>query len=418
MDPSGSGGSSSSSIGISIFNTLSLFAWRMTTLVLGLGTVVATILYFKQDSMLYFPEIGGIPRRPAQNPRRYRSPAEHQIPFESHRIECDDGVFIHSWLLLRETQTASRSNKNTLPTLVFFHGNAGNIGLRLPNALQMLQYLNANILMVEYRGYGDSDSVPPNEAGLKLDAVAALRFISSHPKIDPTKIFLFGRSLGGAVAFSLAQYAEQKGFPLAGVVVENTFLSISAMVDHLMPYVAPLKTLVLRIDWNSEKIVPTLTMPIFYLAGGQDQLVPHSHMVQLYKRTKQSRLVRMHVVPDGTHNETWMQGGQDYWDAFASFLQQAMLVMSSSSSSSSSSNVSCLASPAIDLSSSKIRTKDDPTTGTGGSSTISSTSASSSSIPMMPTRILGIARESIRDSNAASSTSTTPTPTPGKQKDM
>ena len=71
-------------------------------------------------------------------------------------------------------------------------------------------------------------------------------------KCDKSKIFLFGRSLGGAVAFHLAQYCELNSINIAGVVVENTFLSIAKMVDELMPLIAPLKPLVLRIGWNSE----------------------------------------------------------------------------------------------------------------------------------------------------------------------
>jgi len=361
-----------------VFNTVSLLLWRMSKLVLGLGSVVATLLYFKQDSMLYFPEIGGIPRRPSQNPRRYRSPSEHQIPFENHRIECSDGVAIHSWLLLREEETEQKSN---LPTLIFFHGNAGNIGLRIPNAMQMLQYLNVNVLMVEYRGYGDSDSATPNEAGLKLDAEAALKFLAKHPKIDSSKIFAFGRSLGGAVAFHMAEYAEAQGLPLAGVIVENTFTSIAAMVDHLMPYIAPLKALVLRIGWNSGTIVPNLELPILFLAGARDQLVPHPHMLELYRSATRSRLTKMHVVPEGTHNETWMQGGQDYWDAIRSFLAQVM-----------NSNAS-------------------PVTPNRVSSSESRAEATTpgSSIPIMPSRLLGLARESMRDSNPSLET-------PGKKE--
>ena len=198
---------------------------------------------------------------------------KHQIPFESHKIQCADGVAIHAWLLFRDDERS-----RTLPTIVFFHGNAGNIGLRLPNALQMIQYLNANILMVEYRGYGESDSVAPSEAGLKLDAEAALNFITKHPKIDPASIYLFGRSLGGAVTFHVAQYAQEHQLPLAGVIVENTFTNIADMVDHLMPLVAPLKCLILRIKWDSLPIVAKLTMPILFLAGAKDELVPHPHM--------------------------------------------------------------------------------------------------------------------------------------------
>ena len=98
--------------------------------------------------------------------------------------------------------------------------NCRNIGLRLPNAIQMFHYLNANVFLVEYRGYGDSDDATPSEMGLKLDSEAALRFISKHQSVDPDRVFVFGRSLGGAVAFHLAEYAARFDIPLAGVIVE------------------------------------------------------------------------------------------------------------------------------------------------------------------------------------------------------
>jgi abhydrolase domain-containing protein 13 len=240
------------------------------------------------------------------------------LPFEDHKIRCSDGVSIHAWLLLQIQPLQA-------PTLIFFHGNAGNIGLRLPNAVQMYHNLQCNILMVEYRGYGDSDNATPNEAGLKLDAEAALRFLQTHEQIDSNRLFVFGRSLGGAVAFHLAHYAEQQpnSNPLAGILVENTFLSIRHMVDHLMPLVAPLKDLILRIGWNSNRLAPLLTTPILYLAGAKDQLVPHSHMLELYQQSQiSSRLARIHIVESGTHNETWMQGGKAYWESIQRFLAQ------------------------------------------------------------------------------------------------
>lgn len=195
-------------------------------------------------------------------------------------------------------------------------------GMRLPNALQMIEQLKVNVLMVEYRGYGESDTVAPTEEGLKLDGEAALQFAMNYPRIDETKVFLFGRSLGGAVAFQVAKYAQEQALPLAGVIVENTFTSIAAMVDHLMPMLAPLKALVLRIGWNSLKIVPKLKIPVLYLAGRRDQLVPHDHMLCLYRSTTAWKTI--HIVADGTHNETWMQGGQEYWDAMLGFITQAV----------------------------------------------------------------------------------------------
>lgn len=315
-------------IGGGILGKLVRFSWRCSACVSGFVALVAGALYWKQDSLLYFPTIGGVPRHPSQNPRKYRSPSEHNIPFETHMIKCEDGVTIHSWLLYHPSST---SNNKALPTIIFFHGNAGNIGLRLPNAVQMYHYLQANIWLVEYRGYGDSDDAIVNEKGLKLDAEAVLKYAHDHnnnmSNVDVKKLFVFGRSLGGAVAFHMAKYAQASKCPLAGVLVENTFVSISTMVDHLMPYVAPLKSLILRIGWNSGDIVSTINIPTMYLAGAQDTLVPHSHMVELYTRMKNSKadnIVRMHVVKNGTHNETWMQGGKEYWVAIKRFLHDVL----------------------------------------------------------------------------------------------
>lgn len=313
---------------------------------------------------------------PSQNPHKYRNPGEHQVPFENHRIECSDGVFIHSWLMLREEGEQQRKR----PTIIFFHGNAGNIGLRIPNCLQMLQYLNVNVLAVEYRGYGDSDSITPNEEGIKLDAEAALRFVTKHPRLDDSTIFVFGRSLGGAVAFHMAGYAEEQGLPLAGVIVENTFTSIAAMVDHLMPYVAPLKALVLRIGWNSLNIVPTLRTPILFVAGARDQLVPHHHMITLHKSASRSRLNKIHIVQDGTHNETWMQGGQEYWDAIRSFLAQAVDKSASAS------------------------TPEMVTSSVHSSQTDATISSNATSIPIMPSGLFGIAGESMRTTSSGPET--------------
>ena len=142
--------------------------------------------------------------------------------------------------------------------------------------------------------------------------------------IDPSKLFLFGRSLGGAVAFDLAHYAQRNNIPLRGVIVENTFLSISAMVDKLMPFLSPIKRFVLRMSWDSTELVPHLTMPILFLAGSHDELVPHGHMQHLMLMAQSSQLKQFHVIEGGTHNESWMQGGAEYWNAMRAFVKQAM----------------------------------------------------------------------------------------------
>ena len=83
--------------------------------------------------------------------------------------------------------------------MIFFHGNAGNIGMRLPNIELIIKKCNSNVLILAYRGFGDSEGTP-SEEGLKLDAEATLEFAQNHKDIDNDRIFVFGRSLGGAVA--------------------------------------------------------------------------------------------------------------------------------------------------------------------------------------------------------------------------
>ena len=418
-----SGGSSGSSASAMITNILLRLLSRCTTILTGLTGLALGVLYVKQESLLYHPTIAGqVPRHLADNPRRFRSPSEHNVPFETIMITCADGLAIHSWLLYHPPSSSSSSSLR--PTIIWFHGNAGNIGLRLPQAIQMYNALHVNVWMIEYRGFGDSQDPSSssstaggkiNEAGIKLDAEAVWdyannkyhhhhprtsttttssssssrvtnndddRIISANVVLDPKKMFVFGQSLGGAVAFHLAQYAQQKQLlaststtattkvvasssidcyaPLAGIIVENTFLSISDMVDHLLPYVRPIKYLILRMHWDSGTIVRHLHhTPALFIAGAQDTLVPHVHMLHLYGRMKSSvqsassssssssssiatkvntDLVRLHIVKDGTHNDTWMKGGREYWTTISRFMNDALFVLDNSNSGSSSSS--------------------------------------------------------------------------------
>lgn len=348
--------------------------------------VAAGLLYVQQESLLYFPSLSGVPKQNAKNPRGYRHPGERGIhSYTSHIITSqEDGVQIHAWFC---PHPSTSNNNQKLPTILFFHGNAGNIGLRLPNTVELLRHVRANVLLVEYRGYGDSpgDSVRPTEQGLKRDAVAALTYTQAelatqHADIvDPTKIYVFGRSLGGAVAFSLAAHAEAAGTPLAGCIVENTFTSISDMVDQLLPWLTPIKPFVLRIGWNSLALLQKgkikLT-PILFLAGDADALVPHAHMQQLRDAAHLALMPtgmtpHWHVVRGGQHNETWLQGGRPYWQAIANFIQETTTLPTTFASTFAT----------------------ESTNGMDGTTT------ASSSIPLMNNRFMGMARDAWSSSN-------------------
>lgn len=218
-----------------------------------------------------------------------------------------------------------------------------NVGIRLPNAAQMYSQLQANVWLVEYRGYGESmpSEAKPSEREMKADAEAVLRYVREYgnhnDRVDPSRVYVFGRSLGGAVGFHAAEHAERNDVPLAGLIVENAFTSIADMVDVLLPVLSPLKKLLLRIEWDNSRIASKLRKtPILYLAGENDEIVPHGQVKQLYEMSCKAHSdidgkdgtannvpkPRMHVIPGGTHNEAWMQGGQPYWDSMKQFLSE------------------------------------------------------------------------------------------------
>jgi pimeloyl-ACP methyl ester carboxylesterase len=113
-----------------------------------------------------------------------------------------------------------------------FHGNAGNIGHRLPIAKVLTADLGYNVFFVEYRGYGFS-SGDPNEKGLNIDAQTALDYIRGREDLKDTKIVIYGQSLGGAVAINLVNRNQKQG-DIAALMLENTFLSIRSLIPRFV----------------------------------------------------------------------------------------------------------------------------------------------------------------------------------------
>ncbi|OQR90725.1 serine protease family S09X [Thraustotheca clavata] len=295
-------------------NALTTVLGWMQSMVYAGGALFATslmLLYVYQEKLLYHPSMPGVPKLTTDNPKGYRHPGEYGIDFEDVYIPTKDGITIHAWLL-------KQANMKQVPTIVFFHGNAGNIGFRLPNAVQMYRMLGCNIVMVDYRGFGLSLGTP-TEKGLQMDAEATIDYLSMRQDLDNTKFIAFGRSLGGAVAIYLGEARSDK---IAAIIVENTFLSISTMVDSLMPWLSYIKRYVLAIDWSNERRIPSLAHPILFLSGQKDELVPPFHMTKLHDIATQSKLRKWYPIARGTHNDSWVQGGAPYFDAMRAFIER------------------------------------------------------------------------------------------------
>jgi len=241
----------------------------------------------------------------------FRRPSQFGITdFEELFIPTPDGESLSAFLIRANKQHA----RNV--TVLMFHGNAGNIGYRLPIAKILENELRCNILMLQYRGYGLS-SGNPNEKGLMIDAQTGLDYIRQRHELRNTRIVVYGQSIGGAVAVGLVARNQKHG-DIAGIVLENTFTSLKKLIPRsvvingyrkhpLTPssafpparFLAPLCHQI----WPTEATLPKITgVPILFLSGLKDEIIPPSHMKRLFEVCAAPKVWK--ELPNGDHNSS------------------------------------------------------------------------------------------------------------------
>ncbi|GBM82671.1 Protein ABHD13 [Araneus ventricosus] len=249
------------------------------------------------DYFLYHPD------QPPQSRLYVPLPSLFGLPAESIFLKTDDDVKIHAFFIKQDPSIIGH-----VPTVLYFHGNAGNIGHRLPNAQGLYQFCGCNILLLEYRGYGHSEGVP-SEEGLYLDAQAGMKFLLQVPYIDKSKIIVFGRSLGGAVAIDLVTHSEFAKHVLA-LIVENTFTSIPDVAKAMFnsKFINCLPTWAFKNQFLSLKKIKRVKTPSLFISGKADAIIPPS-MMKLLCQESGSPIKRLSSFEYGTHNETWQCKG-------------------------------------------------------------------------------------------------------------
>lgn len=195
-------------------------------------------------------------------------PAQFGIKdFEELVIPTSDGEKLSAFYI-----RGPRGGRNSGVTVLMFHGNAGNIGHRLPIARMLISMVGCNVFMLEYRGYGLSTG-EPDESGLAIDAQTALDYLRNRPETAAHRIVVYGQSLGGAVSVRLVAKNQGAGH-IAGLVLENTFLSMRKLIPSVIPP-AKYLTLLCHQVWPSDSLIPTITkVPVLFLSGLQDEIVP------------------------------------------------------------------------------------------------------------------------------------------------
>ena len=202
-----------------------------------------------------------------------------------------DGVTIHGWYF----KSAHASTKRTL---LFFHGNAGNLSDRYSWSCS-LTALPANILIVDYRGYGKSEG-EPGEAGVYLDAEAAYRWLREDQELLPENIVVYGKSLGGGAACEVALR-----HPVAGLILQSTFTGIGDMAQKMFPFL-PARWLV-KSKFDNLGKVSRISAPKLIIHSRADDLIPYSMAERLYQNAESPKSLLS--FDNAGHNDLiWREG--------------------------------------------------------------------------------------------------------------
>jgi len=164
--------------------------------------------------------------------------------------------------------------QNPRATVLFFHGNAGNLSHRT-DILQALARIGTNVLIVGYRGYGKSGG-SPSEAGFYQDADAAYAYLAEERGVAPTRLLVLGESLGGGPAIDLASRK-----PVAGLIVQSAFTSIADMASRAIPFFPA--GWFLKTKFRNLEKMPRVEAPKLFLAARTDEVVPYEQTRRLFE---------------------------------------------------------------------------------------------------------------------------------------
>jgi hypothetical protein len=235
------------------------------------------------------------------------TPDRDGMRYEEVRIPSGSGAErgeLYGWWIPAEQADA--------PTLLYLHGNFRNISHSVEPAMR-LHGLGYNLLLADYRGYGKSSGGEPAEAKLYEDAEAAWNYLIRQRGLKPQQTFIYGLSLGGAVAIDLAVRHPEA----AGVIAESTFTSMLAMGKRDYGY--------LPVDWllnqrfESLDKVGKLKIPVLFIHGTWDKRIPNQMSQQLFDNAPQPKSIKL--IEGGEHGNNSGIAWVEYSEALNAFVR-------------------------------------------------------------------------------------------------
>jgi fermentation-respiration switch protein FrsA (DUF1100 family) len=191
------------------------------------------------------------------------NPKSIGLDYEDCYFKTEDGILLNGWLIKKSSAKS---------TILFFHGNAGNIGHRLEK-LALFYNSGVNTFIIDYRGYGKSQG-RPSEEGIYKDARAAYDYLLSRGD-SPGKKIAYGESLGSTVAIDLCRHRQ-----IDGLIVDSAFTNAKDMGRVIFPFIP---SFLIANKFDSLNKILGLAIPKLFIHSINDEIVPFSLGEKLFK---------------------------------------------------------------------------------------------------------------------------------------
>jgi len=221
-------------------------------------------------------------------------------------FKAADSTPLSAWLI-----PAARATPEA-PWVLISHGNYGNIGYGgRPQFYAWFRDLGVNLFAYDYRGFGASEG-SPSEAGVYADAAAAYRYLTDSLHVPPSRIVLFGHSLGTGVTIELARHVSA-----AGLIVEDAYTSVVDRGQEVFP-VLPIR-LIARSRFASIDKVGALRLPKLFLHARNDRTIPIEHGRKLFAAAAEPKEF---VELNAGHADAYALDRVRYYGAIDAFIRR------------------------------------------------------------------------------------------------
>jgi fermentation-respiration switch protein FrsA (DUF1100 family) len=268
---------------------------KLLIIIIGVYAALSIYVYFMQSGLIFYPNM------PGRN--LISTPEDIGLTYQNAEFVTEDNIKLHGWFI---------PNNNAKGTLLYFHGNAGNISHRL-DSIAIFHQLGLNVFIIDYRGYGQSEG-KITEKGTYRDAEAAWNYLNHTRGINGKEIIIFGRSLGGSIAGWLAS----KHTP-AALIIESGFTSVPSMAQRLYPFL-PVRWLT-HFKYDTRRYVKDVSCPVMVAHSKNDEIIPYEEGLEIFQAAPEPK---QFLAMQGGHNDGFIVSGRSYIEGLKSFINQSL----------------------------------------------------------------------------------------------